>query len=118
MGCLSISHAGGVVIVSLFRATPDGLQLAAQLRLTDNGRVEFDLKDNAAKHYLADLRQHGIWSRKLRRTVHLDDGTDFLDAVVETLLTSSYWHTSVEAGTRASKTRRRRLHVQELAEAN
>jgi hypothetical protein len=113
-----IRLAGGVVIVSLFRATQDGLQFAAHLRVVESGRVEFDLKDNAAKHYVADLQAHGIWSRKLRRTVHVDDGTDFLNAVVESLLTSSYWHASVDVGTPALKTRRRRVHVRELAEAN
>lgn len=105
-------RSGGAAIVKLFRATADGFQLAAQLTVVSGGRVEFDVLDNAAKHYLADLRDHGVWHSKLRRTVHLVDGAKFLDAVVDSLQTSTYWHAEIVEKVRI------RANQPELAQAN
>lgn len=88
-----------IAVVSLFRATVGGLELAAQFSVAKNGRVQVDVIDKTAQPYIDDLREHGLWSQKLGHNVHMDEGRDFLEAVVDSLRNSSYWHTSVEIPT-------------------
>jgi len=91
-----------LAVVSLLRATDAGLELAAQFAVAKKGRVQVEIFNEAVKPYVDDLRDNGIWSQKLRRTVLMDDGADFLEALIDSLRNSSYWHASAEAPTPTS----------------
>jgi hypothetical protein len=99
-----------IAIVNLFRVNGKGPKLAAQLRLAKNGQVEFEVIDTKAKPLLSDLREDGVWSQRLARVVTAGDGQLFLDAVLESLCNSSYWHATVEDPTPT--------HLPVLAEAS
>lgn len=88
-----------IAIVKLFRANGKNPKPAALLRLAQDGRIEFDVIDTRAKPYLSDLREDGVWSQTLARVVTVNEGSAFLDAVVDSLCNSSYWHATVELET-------------------
>jgi len=95
MECLEFPTPEVSGIVNLFAVKEHGPQLAAQLRLREDGHVDIEVIDSSAHPYVHDVREDGVWSQGLGRTVRTEDGEAFLVALMESLVNSSYWHAAI-----------------------
>jgi hypothetical protein len=78
------------VVVRLYRLNSTGTKLAGRLIVAE-GRVSFSIDDPEARPFFEELERDGIASSVLKRWVGPEDGELFLDAVVDSLRTTSYW---------------------------
>jgi hypothetical protein len=77
-------------MVRLYRLNSTGTKLAGRLIVAE-GRVCFSIDDPEARPFFEELERDGIASSVLKRWVGPEDGELFLDAVVDSLRTTSYW---------------------------
>lgn len=68
------------------------LRPGLELSVGDDGIVLIDCADIAYEVLRDDLEHEGVWSQRLGRTATIRDGREFMVAVEESIVNSSYWH--------------------------
>jgi hypothetical protein len=86
------SYAASRLRLNTLQGEKPELRPALELTVGKDGTVLIDCADFAYEAFRDDLEHEGMWSQRLGRTVTIVDGREFLVAVEESLVNSSYWH--------------------------
>ena len=82
--------------ITMFAHTPDGKKMATAVFRFRDGKVEADWKGPRAEQNREQMETYGVYDKKNKRDVSMDEGPEFMEALTDAFSHSTYVTVNVE----------------------